>query len=73
MVTGQLKPHLPPSPHHLSWQDCFNIATAAKRKNDLVKTVEWMKVVVELAEKSHDVSQTTLESLKQKLDKSISM
>ena len=72
MVSGQLKPHLPASPHRLNWMDCFNIATAAKKKNDLVKTVEWMKVVVDLAEKSKDVKEKTLEFLRQKLYKSTS-
>ena len=72
MVNGQLKPNLPASPHKLNWMDCFNIATAAKKKNDLVKTVEWMKVVIDVAEKSKDVKEKTLKDLKQKLDKSIS-
>ena len=50
MARGQLRSHLPASPHSLNWVDGLRVAEVAKQKYDLEKVVEWLQVTVDLAE-----------------------
>ena len=50
MARGQLRPHLPASPHSLNWVDGLRVAEVAKQKHDLEKVVEWLQLTVDLAE-----------------------
>ena len=53
IARGQLRSHLPASPHSLKWVDCLRVAEVAKQKTDLVKVVEWLQLTVDLAEKEN--------------------
>ena len=50
MARGQLRSHLPASPHRLNWVDSLRVAEVAKHKYDLEKVVEWLQLTVDLAE-----------------------
>ena len=53
MARGQLRSHLPASPHRLNWVDSLRVAEVAKKKFDLEKVVEWLQLTVDLAEKEN--------------------
>ena len=49
MARGQLRSHLPASPHSLNWVDGLRVAEVAKQKYDYEKVVEWLQLAVDLA------------------------
>ena len=70
MARGQLRSHLPASPHSLNWVDSLRVAEVAKQKFDLEKVVEWIQLTVSLAE-DEDIDPKTIGLLKTSLKDAI--
>ena len=66
MARGQLRSHLPASPHSLNWVDSLRVAEVAKQKFDLEKVVEWLQLSVSLAE-DEDIDPKTIGLLRTSL------